>query len=320
MSSTKPAPLLSIIMPVYRVESTLSEAVSSILSQRLTDFELLLIDDGSPDGCPALCETFARQDARIRVFHQQNRGLSVARNAGIDAARGEWLAFVDSDDFLAPDCYERLFAAAEDAQADIAVCSVCRVDDTGVSLPGQWEALPKQTLFARDALSRLSDPSMLVVWNKIFRREFFQTLRFPEGHLNEDVFICVAVFRQARCVVTIPDRLYHYRRSPGSITTQPRTLRHLDEVFAFATCIESLAALHITAPMKKLEAYQYYALRNVNCRLSQQERKSATMQEACDAHRRTLRLLARNGQLRFRALVRSVAFHLLRRMEGFFLR
>ena len=102
-------PLLSIIVPVYDVERYLPKCIGSILAQTFTDFELILVEDGSPDNCPALCDAAAEKDARIRVIHQKNGGLSAARNAGLDAARGEWIGFVDSDDYIAPEMYEALY-------------------------------------------------------------------------------------------------------------------------------------------------------------------------------------------------------------------
>ena len=105
--------LLSIIVPVYKVESYLARCVDSILAQTVSDFELILVDDGSPDRCGAICDEYAARDPRVRVIHKENGGLSSARNAGIDIARGQWLGFVDSDDWITPDCYEKLLACAQ---------------------------------------------------------------------------------------------------------------------------------------------------------------------------------------------------------------
>ena len=107
MTEQKKSPEISIIVPVYNVEKYLPECIESILVQTFTDFELILVEDGSPDGCPALCDAAAEKDGRIRVIHQKNGGLSAARNAGLDIARGEWIGFVDSDDYIAPEMYEK---------------------------------------------------------------------------------------------------------------------------------------------------------------------------------------------------------------------
>ena len=110
-------PEISVIVPVYRVEKYLNDCIDSILAQTFADFELILVDDGSPDSCPALCDAAAARDSRIRVIHQKNRGLSGARNAGLDAAEGEWIAFVDSDDTITPDFCAKLYHAAQEAGA-----------------------------------------------------------------------------------------------------------------------------------------------------------------------------------------------------------
>ena len=125
----KKQPEISIIVPVYKTERFLSACISSILAQTFTDFELILVDDGSPDSCPALCDAAAAKDSRIRVIHQKNRGLSGARNAGLDAAEGEWIAFVDSDDTITPDFCAKLYHAAQEAGAQMAVCNYRQVDE-----------------------------------------------------------------------------------------------------------------------------------------------------------------------------------------------
>ena len=116
------APRISVIVPVYRAQEYLADCVNSLLAQTFPDFELLLVDDGSPDECPRLCEAFAQKDSRIRVIHQENQGVSAARNTGIEAARGAFLAFVDADDWVEPAFLQRLYACIGDAQ--IALCGV----------------------------------------------------------------------------------------------------------------------------------------------------------------------------------------------------
>ena len=131
-------PTISIIVPVYKTEAYLEKCVDSILAQTFRDFELLLIDDGSPDNCPALCEEAAARDPRIRVIHQKNAGLSAARNTGVEAARGEWIGFVDSDDSIAPEMYETLLTYARRDGAQIAVCDYLLVTEAGEPLPSSY--------------------------------------------------------------------------------------------------------------------------------------------------------------------------------------
>ena len=132
--------LISVIIPVYKVEKYLCRCVDSVLEQTYTNMEIILVDDGSPDNCPVMCDEYARQDSRVKVIHQENAGLSGARNAGIDMAQGQWLAFVDSDDYLAADFLERLYQACVDTGSSLSVCrweyvrGVYRPGDAGESL------------------------------------------------------------------------------------------------------------------------------------------------------------------------------------------
>lgn len=129
-------PEISIIVPVYQVEKYLNECIDSILAQTFTDFELILVDDGSPDNCPALCDAAAKRDSRVRVIHKQNGGVSTARNAGLDAAQGNWIAFVDSDDTVEPEYLEKMHKAVLETGADFAICSSQCIDETGKTLAG----------------------------------------------------------------------------------------------------------------------------------------------------------------------------------------
>ncbi len=150
------APLLSIIVPVYKVENYLPKCIDSILAQTFTDFELILVDDGSPDDCPALCDAAAEKDARVRVIHQKNGGLSAARNAGLDAARGAWIGFVDSDDYIAPEMYEVLYQAVQSTGADLALCDYAEVDEAGTPCPQMHVSLSGGELTGQELLKRAS--------------------------------------------------------------------------------------------------------------------------------------------------------------------
>ena len=121
-------PTISVVVPVYKVEPYLDRCVESILAQTVTDLEIILVDDGSPDSCPAMCDAWAAREPRIRVIHKPNGGLSSARNAGVDAARGAYIGFVDSDDYILPDMYRRLLAAIREHDAELAICGYAYVD------------------------------------------------------------------------------------------------------------------------------------------------------------------------------------------------
>ena len=222
------APLLSIIVPVYKVENYLPKCIDSILAQTFTDFELILVDDGSPDDCPALCDATAEKDARVRVIHQKNGGLSAARNAGLDAARGAWIGFVDSDDYIAPEMYEVLYKAVQSTGADLALCDYAEVDEAGTPCPQMHVSLSGGELTGQELLKRASGLMVQLAWNKLYRRAIFTQLRYPEGKLNEDLFLIPEVCLQIKKAVVVPKALYCYVQRGGSIMSGNKTLRHFD--------------------------------------------------------------------------------------------
>ena len=222
------APLLSIIVPVYKVENYLPKCIDSILAQTFTDFELILVDDGSPDDCPALCDATAEKDARVRVIHQKNGGLSAARNAGLDAARGAWIGFVDSDDYIEPEMYEVLYQAVQSTGADLALCDYAEVDEAGTPRPQMHVSLSGGALTGQELLKRAAGLMVQLAWNKLYRRAVFAQLRYPEGKLNEDLFLIPEVCLQIKKAVVVPKALYCYVQRGGSIMSGNKTLRHFD--------------------------------------------------------------------------------------------
>lgn len=222
------APLLSIIVPVYKVENYLPKCIDSILAQTFTDFELILVDDGSPDDCPALCDAAAEKDARVRVIHQKNGGLSAARNAGLDAAKGAWIGFVDSDDYIAPEMYEVLYQAVQSTGADLALCDYAEVNEAGTPCPQMHVSLSGGELTGQELLKRASGLMVQLAWNKLYRRAIFTQLRYPEGKLNEDLFLIPEVCLQIQKAVVVPKALYYYVQRGGSIMSGNKTLRHFD--------------------------------------------------------------------------------------------
>ena len=221
-------PLLSIIVPVYDVERYLPKCMDSILAQTFTDFELILVDDGSPDNCPALCDAAAAKDARIRVIHQKNGGLSAARNAGLDAARGAWIGFVDSDDYIAPEMYEAMYHAVQSTGADLALCDYVKVDETGALCTQTHVAVPQKSLTGRELLQKAYWTTVQIAWNKLYHRTIFAQLRYPVGKLNEDFFVIPEICLNTQRAVVVPEVLYYYVQRGDSIMGKSRTLRHYD--------------------------------------------------------------------------------------------
>ena len=224
---------VSIIVPVYKVEPYLDKCVSSIVNQTYTNLEIILVDDGSPDNCSAKCDVWAKKDSRIRVIHKPNGGLSDARNAGMAVATGELMAFVDSDDWIAPDMYEYLYRRLAEDNSDIAACGVQMM----------WEdktpsrALTREgscVLNQEEAMQAIIEESWLKqpVWYKLYKTALVRDIPFPTGKYHEDVFWSYqAVGRAQR--VSVSDHIgYYYLQRGGSIMGEGYSLKRLDAVEA----------------------------------------------------------------------------------------
>lgn len=219
---------ISIIIPVYNVEPYLKQCIQSICSQAYENIEIILVDDGSSDGCPKICDDFARKDKRIQVVHKKNGGLSSARNAGIDVSTGAWLMFVDSDDFIAPEMVERLYKTACKYNAEVAFCTLTAFSEgeNGYHEFKLWNAPPDTDIaFEGKAVLRKSAEERhgllsghhVIAWNKIYRSNIFKSLRFPEGQLHEDEAIAHHILGTCNKIVGINEALYYYRQRPDSI-------------------------------------------------------------------------------------------------------
>lgn len=205
---------LTIVVPVYNVEDTLDRCLASIVRQTFADFELILVDDGSPDQCPQMCDEWAERDTRIKVIHQPNSGLSCARNAGIEMAAGDYITFVDSDDYLAEDTYEH-------------VLPLLQVNDI-VEFPVNWHTGAKEQQlrsFGNLRYTSMKDYWLggqaythTYAWNKVFHRKLFDGVRFPQGKVFEDVAILPLLLQQANSVVTTTQGCYYYCCNSRGIT------------------------------------------------------------------------------------------------------
>lgn len=232
-------PQISVIVPVYGVEQYLPACVNSLLQQTFTDFELILVDDGSPDNCPALCDHYAETDSRIRVIHQENGGLSAARNTGICAAQGRFLAFVDSDDTVSPQYLQALYTALQDSGADMALCGVEDVNEDGSSQAEPVLTLPADPgIFEGKALMQQfftpHSTCYTVAWNKLYRAELWQNLRYPVGMIHEDDAVAHLLYSACKTVVCLSQPLYFYRLRQGSICHAQLRPGNFDGVSAHA--------------------------------------------------------------------------------------
>ena len=210
-------PLISVIIPVYKVEPYLDTCVSSVVNQSYRNLEIILVDDGSPDACPAMCDAWADRDSRVRVIHKENGGLSDARNAGLAAMTGDYISFVDSDDWLGEEFYRNLMESMEVVDAQIAVSRIVRhyedheEDDGFVS---EKDVFTPEEVFATYITGH---GITCEAWNKVYRKSCFADLRYPAGRLNEDEFITYKVVDRAERIAYCKDAAYYYRQREGSI-------------------------------------------------------------------------------------------------------
>lgn len=216
MENTETLPLISIIVPVYNVKNYLEKCLQSICGQTYKNLEIILIDDGSSDGSGELCDLFAQRDGRIKVIHQTNAGQSAARNRGLAVAQGEFLGFVDSDDWIEPDMYEFLYCLLKENEADISICSHCRDKDGGSVVK---YASGKQFVFTRDEGIRalaIDKHIRNYVWDKLYKRCLFSDIAFPLNRIFEDIAISYQVFYKAENIVMRDLPKYHYVIREGS--------------------------------------------------------------------------------------------------------
>lgn len=237
MTPTPPA--VSIIVPVYKVERYLRQCVDSILAQTFTDWELILVDDGSPDGSGAICDEYAAADSRVRVLHTPNGGLSRARNRALAVARGEFISFIDSDDWVDPDFIASLHRNITSTGADIAVTGHV-LEYVGRSRPSSNERT-LTTLSGTDALVALYYDKQIrsFACDKLVRRSIMTEL-FPEGMYYEDIFVMIKWFSNASKVAVATDPYYHYRQRKSSVVNNPDPKLYLDNQRSELRRIESV--------------------------------------------------------------------------------
>lgn len=209
-------PLISIIVPVYNTAAYLRRCLDSILSQTYGHWEAILVDDGSTDGSGAICEEYASRDSRFQVTHRPNSGVAATRNAGLDAATGEYIGFVDSDDWIEPDMFRSMVMAILSRRADIATCNVRIVYPNKTAIKKSTEEF--RVVDRDEAIGMIYEDKQLrsFLWDKLFRRSLF-TVRFPEGRIYEDIIVMLKLFAGAKRIVMLPEVFYNYRMRTSSI-------------------------------------------------------------------------------------------------------
>lgn len=207
---------ISVIVPVYKVEPYLDKCISSIVNQTYKNLEIILVDDGSPDNCPAMCDAWAEKDSRIRVLHQRNQGGGAARNAGLDLASGSLIAFVDSDDYIVPDMYAHLYTLLEQS-VDIAECSYVEVagNDAVFACGYETRSYTAQEAMAEHIRDRVFRQ---LIWNKLYRRHVMDGIRFPTDKKIDDEFFTYRVLGNANALIHSTKVCYAYRQQSESVT------------------------------------------------------------------------------------------------------
>ena len=229
-------PLISVIVPIFNVKPYLRECLDSIRAQTYSNIEVLAVDDGSTDGSGEICEEYAREDNRFHVFHTVNNGLSAARNFGLDRAKGDFIAFLDSDDYMEGQMLEKLLAACLNNIADIAVCNICNCWVNCVSPDVIQES---STVVFEDEKRLQQAVSMKIVknaaWNKLYRAGLFSEIRFPRGKMYEDIPTVYKLLLLSERVVWLPETLIHYRMRISSISHLNNAERMVDHWNAYYT-------------------------------------------------------------------------------------
>lgn len=255
-------PQISIIVPVYNVSAYLPECINSIIKQKFTNVEIILVDDGSTDSSGEICDDFKKKDSRINVIHKKNGGLSSARNAGIQSARGKYIGFVDGDDWISSDMYGELYRIAESTQAQMVCCRCLEV--TGDSSNKECCGSSSVTVLeSGNVLKKLFRRKIKEsVYDKLFLRELFKEIRFPEGEINEDTPVLVKLIMKSRQTALLDRYLYYYRIREGSITKSGYSERfrivdkHIMEIEKLITQYYP----ELSAEMKYFFGVHYYCL------------------------------------------------------------
>lgn len=262
---------LSVIIPVYRVEATLDRCVESVLRQHVDDMEVILVDDGSPDHCPAMCDQWAAKDQRIRVIHKTNGGLSDARNAGIDIARCDYITFVDSDDWIADDTYPPLLEKmAGIDMLEYAIANRLSLNER------VYDDINKYWLDERVYTHTYA-------CNKIYRRQLFDDVRYPKGRIFEDIYTLPQLLRKAQRIATTSHGCYHYWMNPAGITAT-----------ADGDALTQLLEAHLCSQMPIDDLYYMYL---VNIQIDVWERTGNDI----ILPKRKVRTEALSGQHKFKA-------------------
>ncbi len=251
---------ISIIVPIYKVEKYLRRCIDSLLNQDYHDIEIILVDDGSPDNCGIICDEYVKKDTRIKVTHQQNGGLSAARNAGIDIAKGEYLMFVDSDDWVEKNYCSMALKKATETESDIVVFGYNDIYNDRI-IKRSIAPKDEKKYTKEDALKELHGGKILsFAWNKIYKANLFKTgIRYPKGRLFEDIGTTYLLFHQANAVYLASGATYNYQKREDSILG--KKMKAKDAIDWFDLEMERFQFMRKNYPDVAEKLWKYYGRR-----------------------------------------------------------
>ena len=249
--------LVSVIIPVYNVEDYLDRCVASVVGQTFQNIEVILVDDGSTDGSAGICDHWSARDSRVKTLHQINQGVSAARNAGLQAASGNWILQVDSDDYIAPDTVERLVSAANETSSDMVICDFLRGSEDNHVFVDEYskevELIDPETAISRIYISdhsalRFASPAI-----KLCKFCLYSGIIYPEGKIFEDIYTTHKLLYRCNQIAVLESPLYYYFQRPNSIMTTEFNIKKLDYLQALVERVEFFSA----HDMRELESIAY---------------------------------------------------------------
>lgn len=255
--------LISVVVPVYNVENYLVRCVESIRKQTYPNLEIILVDDGSTDSCPQICDKLAAEDKCIRVIHKENGGLSDARNKGIETAKGRYIGFVDSDDYIHPEMYMRLWKCMDRTQADIGVCEVEKVYDDRKPDFSDLQKTELKVYTGRQAVKNIFVGKLylesVVAWNKLYKKKLFEEIRYPVGKLHEDEYTTYRLYYKCDKVVYCTGKCYYYCQRPNSIMGKRKSVFSPDGLEAYEKMNDFFSRIQ-DKEIQQLISYRYLCL------------------------------------------------------------
>lgn len=294
--------MISVIIPVYQVEKHLRRCLDSVIAQTFSDLEIILVDDGSTDSSGKICDAYAEKDSRIKVIHQENQGLSAARNARLDITKGDFIGFVDGDDYIEPAMFENLYQAAIENNADITICNFHRVDDSNKTL--FYSNLKAWTGNSKDFVKK-DGIRYNYVWHKLYKKDLFKNIRFPVGRQWEDLFIMHDVFWVANKIASIPYIGYNYLLHTQSITFKRANEERLDFCDGILVRLNFLVNINATPDAIHFWISQLYVL-------WEEYKKAGTLNDP-KIHKRWNRIHSEVRKIIF--LIRKKDFSLYRKIQ-----